>query len=288
MIDTGLKNKVILVTGANHGIGAATARAFAAQGAKVFIQYLRLSSKTTISTETSVPGEALYRANQAKTADEVMQLIRAQGGQVDALEIDFATPTNIPTLFDRVEKAFGPVDVLVNNAAFCQADTFIPQGQRTSEDRSAGGFSLHTITAQAHDEHFAINSRATALMIAEFADRYLQRGASWGRIITVSTDGAYCFPGAISYGASKLAMESYSRSAAVELGKYGITVNVVSPGPIQTGYITSELERKVITDIPLGRLGQPDDVADVIVFLASEQARWLTGQRLYAGGGHAM
>jgi len=233
MIDTGLKNKVILVTGANHGIGAATARAFAAQGAKVFIQYLRLSSNTTISKETSVPGGALYRANQAKTAYEVMQLIRAQGGQVDALEIDFATPTNIPALFDRVEKAFGPVDVLVNNAAFCQADTFIPQGKRTSEDRSAGGFSLHTITAKAHDEHFAINSRATALMIAEFADRYLQRGASWGRIITVSTDGAYCFPSAISYGASKLAMESYSRSAAVELGKYGITVNVVSPGPIQ-------------------------------------------------------
>jgi 3-oxoacyl-[acyl-carrier protein] reductase len=288
MIDTGLKNRVILVTGANHGIGAATARAFAAQGAKVFIQYLRLSTKTTISTEKSVPGEALYRANQAQTAYEVMQLIRAQGGQVDALEIDFATPTNIPALFDRVEKAFGPVDVLVNNAAFCQADSFIPQEQRTSEDRSAGGFSLHTITAQAHNEHFAINSRATALMIAEFADRYLQRGASWGRIINVSTDGAYCFPGAISYGASKLAMESYSRSAAVELGKYGITVNVVSPGPIQTGYITSELERKAITDIPLGRIGQPEDVADVIVFLASEQARWLTGQRLYAGGGHAM
>jgi 3-oxoacyl-[acyl-carrier protein] reductase len=128
MIDTGLKNRVILVTGANHGIGAATARAFAAQGAKVFIQYLQLSSKTTISSETSVPGEALYRANQAKTADEVLQLILAQGGQVDALEIDFATPTNIPALFDHVEKAFGPVDVLVNNAAFCQADTFIPQG----------------------------------------------------------------------------------------------------------------------------------------------------------------
>jgi 3-oxoacyl-[acyl-carrier protein] reductase len=217
-----------------------------------------------------------------------MQLILAQGGQVDALEIDLATPTNIPALFDRVEKAFGPVDVLVNNAAFCQADTFIPQGKRTSEDRSAGGFSLHTITAQAHDEHFAINSRATALMIAEFADRYLQRGASWGKIINVSTDGAYCFPSSVSYGASKLAMESYSRSAAVELGKYGITVNVVSPGPIQTGYITSELERKVIADIPLRRVGRPEDVADVIVFLASEQARWLTGQRLYAGGGHAM
>src|SRR5438309_11474590 len=81
---------------------------------------------------------------------------------------------------------------------------------------------------------------------------------------------------------------SYSRAAASELGKYDITVNVVSPGPIQTGYITPELEQKVIADIPLGRVGQPEDVADVIVFLASEQARWLTGQLLFAGGGHRM
>jgi 3-oxoacyl-[acyl-carrier protein] reductase len=83
-------------------------------------------------------------------------------------------------------------------------------------------------------------------------------------------------------------MESYSRAAASELGQYGITVNMVSPGPIQTGYITSELEQRLITEIPLRRIGLPEDVADVIVFLASEQARWLTGQLLFVGGGHRM
>ncbi len=92
----------------------------------------------------------------------------------------------------------------------------------------------------------------------------------------------------MSYGASKHALESYSRSAARELGQYGITVNIVSPGPIQTGYITAELEKRLLPRIPLGRVGQPADVADVVVFLASEQARWVTGQKLYVGGGHAM
>src|SRR5690242_19730721 len=91
-----------------------------------------------------------------------------------------------------------------------------------------------------------------------------------------------------SYGASKYALESYSRAAASELGRYGITVNIVAPGPIQTGYISAEVEQKLIPDIPLGRVGQPEDVADVIVFLASEQARWLTGQLLFVGGGHKM
>jgi 3-oxoacyl-[acyl-carrier protein] reductase len=198
------------------------------------------------------------------------------------------TPDHIPLLFDCVEKSFGSVEVLVNNAAFCIPDTFIPESQRSAGDRSAGGFSLHTITAEDHDKHFAVNSRATALMMAEFTKRHIKRNALWGRIINVSTDGAMCFPGDISYGASKYALESFSRSAAKELGKYGITVNIVSPGPIQTGYITPELEQRFLTEIPLGRVGLPDDVADVIVFLASEQVRWLTGQLLYVGGGHAM
>ena len=88
----------------------------------------------------------------------------------------------------------------------------------------------------------------------------------------------------MSYGASKAALESYSRSAAMELGRYGITVNVVAPGPIQTGWISPEAEQPIVEDIPLGRMGQPDDVADVVVFLASEQARWVTGQRLFVGG----
>lgn len=104
----------------------------------------------------------------------------------------------------------------------------------------------------------------------------------------MSTDGAAGFPHEISYGASKAALESFSRAAAIELGRFGVTVNIVSPGPIQTGYISPELEPGIVEAIPLGRLGKTEDVADVIVFLASEQARWLTGQLLYVGGGHAM
>jgi 3-oxoacyl-[acyl-carrier protein] reductase len=125
-------------------------------------------------------------------------------------------------------------------------------------------------------------------MMTEFVHRRLARGLHGGRIINVSTDGSPGFVHEVSYGASRYATESFSRAAANELGKYGITVNIVSPGPIQTGYITPELEQKVIADIPLSRVGQPEDVADVIVFLASEQARWLTGQLLFVGGGHRM
>jgi 3-oxoacyl-[acyl-carrier protein] reductase len=114
------------------------------------------------------------------------------------------------------------------------------------------------------------------------------RSATWGRIIDIRTDGGDCFPGAVSYRASTLAMEGFSRSAAVELGPLGITVNVVSLGMVQTGWVSAEMERWTARQYPLRRIGQPGDVADVVVFLASEQARWLTGQLLYAGGGHAL
>lgn len=290
MVNTGLTDKVVLVTGANHGIGAATAKAFAAEGAKVFIQYLRLSVETSQETTggANVPGEAFYLSKQAMSANEVVQAIRKHGGQVEVWEADLSDPANILILYNRVEAAFGPVDVLVNNAAHCQQDSFMPQSKIGLEDRAPDGFPMQTITALLHDQHFAVNSRAVALMMAEYIRRYLERGAQWGRIINMSTDGAYRFPGEISYGASKNAMESYSRSAAVEVGKYGITVNIVSPGPIQTGWISAELAERIISENPLKRIGQPQDVADVIIFLASEQARWLTGQTLHVGGGHTM
>jgi len=293
MIDTGLKNRVVLVTGANHGIGAATAKAFAAEGAKVFINYLRLLPEDYgISEEkanqASTPGRAFYHAMQTKSANEVVQVIHASGGQAEAWEADLADPATIPQLFNRVEEAFGPVDILINNAAHCKPDTFIPQRQREQGVYSANVFPRFTITAEAHDQHFSVNSRAVALMMAEYACRHIERGACWGRIINVSTDGASAFSGEISYGASKHALESYSRAAADELGPCGITVNIVSPGPVQTGYIPSELEEKLIYEIPLRRIGRPEDVADVIVFFASEQARWVTGQLLYVGGGHVM
>ena len=92
----------------------------------------------------------------------------------------------------------------------------------------------------------------------------------------------------MSYGASKHALESYSRAAAIELGRFGVTVNTVSLGPIQTGWIGPELEDKLAASTPLGRIGQTDDVASVVVFLCSDQSRWLTGQLVYVGGGHMM
>jgi len=122
--------------------------------------------------------------------------------------------------------------------------------------------------------------------MAELARRLLVRGTAWGRVVNVSTDGARGFPTEVSYGTSKYALESLSRAAALELGPYGITVNVVSLGPVQTGWISPELEAVIASRTPLRRVGRPDDVADVIVFLASEQARWITGQVLHVGGGH--
>ena len=286
MIDTGLSGKVTLVTGANHGIGAATAKAFAAQGARVFVHYLQLPAPSYIDEMgRDEPGEAQYRLCQATTAEAVVAEIRALGGKVDVWEADLGDVENIPALFDRAEAAFGPVEVLVNNAAHCRPDSFLPA---SAAARDYFHQPLPTITADLHDRHFAINSRAPALMMAEFGRRYIARGGTWGRIINVSTDAAATFANEVSYGASKYALESFSRSAAQELGRYGITVNILSPGPIQTGYIEPKAEESLIWRIPLGRLGTPEDVADVTVFLASEQARWVTGQLLYAGGGHRM
>lgn len=290
MIDPGLTGKVVLVTGANNplGIGAAIAEAFAMQGASVFVTYLRLAPEAfgIAADEAAVAeesGEAFYRARNADEPVEVLQRLRSHGGEVASAEVDLADPAAIAPLFDRVTDELGPVDVLVNNAAHCISDTFIPSAKGSSD---WAGRPLSTIDAASHDEHFAVNSRAVALMMAEFARRHVERGANWGRIINISTQGADSFPGEISYGASKAALESYSRAAAVELGRHGITVNILAPGPIQTGWIPAELEPQVAADTPLGRVGRPDDIADVAVFLASEQGRWVTGQLLWVGGGH--
>jgi 3-oxoacyl-[acyl-carrier protein] reductase len=290
MIDTGLKDKVVLITGGNnpYGIGAATARAFAAQGAAVFIHYFRTEAESAGADIAPSPGEAFYRSQQTRSAGDLVAHIRQQGGRAEAWEADLADPEVIPQLFVRAETSLGPVDVLVNNAAHCIPDTFIPQSRLGSDSRAVDHFPMATITGDSHDRHFAVNSRAVALLMAEIARRSIERAAGWGRIINISTDGASGFSSEVSYGASKHALESYSRAAARELGAFGMTVNVVSLGPIQTGWIPPDLEQEVIRQTPLRRLGQPDDVADVIVFLASDQARWLTGQLLHVGGGHAM
>jgi 3-oxoacyl-[acyl-carrier protein] reductase len=287
MIDPGLAGRVALITGGNNprGIGAATARALAAQGTAVAIHYFRITDSANESGDTDKPGLKLYYAMQARSADEVVRTIRDMGGRAECCEADLADPSVIPGLFDRAEQAFGPVDVLFNNAAAYRADTFLPGGESALW---AEGPVTSTITAESYGLHFAVNTRAAALMTAEFARRNIEREQRRGRVINVSADCSRGCPGEISYRASKHALESYSRSAAAELGPFGITVNVVSPGPIQTGYISPEMERELVNDIPLRRVGRPEDVADLIVFLASDQASWVTGQLVLVHGGHRM
>jgi 3-oxoacyl-[acyl-carrier protein] reductase len=288
MINPGLRGKVAIVTGANNiiGIGAATARALAAQGAAVFVTYYCADEEVT--GDTSVPGEAMYRAQQTHTAEHVVQEIRQRGGRAMMMAADLSDPAVVPEIFEHAEAAFGPVEVLINNAAYCVQDTLIPPDALRPGAVAPDGFPLIGITPETHDQHFAVNSRAVALMMAEFARRHVQRGAQRGRIVNISTDGSPGFNGEVSYGASKHALESFSRAAAKEFGQFGITVNIASLGPIQTGWIAPELERQIAQNTPLGRVGTPEDVADVVVFLASEQARWLTGQLIHIGGGHAM
>jgi 3-oxoacyl-[acyl-carrier protein] reductase len=277
VIDTGLEDRVVLITGGNHGIGAATARAFAVQGARVFITYLRLSPRDygiepEEARRAKEPGLPLYHATQARSADEVVGEIRKGGGMAESWETDLADPATIPELFDLAEQKFGPVRVLVNNAAYCE----------TPPD------TIFSTSKESIDEHFAVNTRAAVLLMAELVRRHKERGGRWGRVINVSTDAAQNFGGQISYGASKAATEAFTRSMATEVGPLGITVNSVAPGPVQTGYITRESEEELLPGIPLCRIGDPQDIADAIVFLASEQARWITGQVIKVSGGHAI
>ena len=270
MVDYGLKDRVAIVTGANNpqGIGAATAIALAREGAKVVLTYKKVLCEYDDAKAGENGVDRYYRAN-AGDASEVEKMLGGLNTQYLVLEKDISDENQVREIFDEAIGRFGHVDILVNNAA---------------TDDETGKDTIEAVTPDVIDETFAVNVRGSLLMAAEF----VRRRGDYGRIINLSTDSAQVFAGQITYGASKATLEALTRSIAMEVGKYGITVNSGAPGPTQTGWIDEELEEAVIPLMPMGKLIQSEDIANTIVFLASEQARFLTGQVIKVSGGHAL
>ena len=270
LIDYGLRNRVALVTGANNpqGIGATTAALFAREGAKVVLVYKRVS-RPFDENKTDRNGPDRYYAANAGTADAVESRLRGMGADYLVLESDISDESAVKEIYSQAIKRYGRVDILVNNAA---------------TDDENGLDTIEKIPQNVIDDTFAVNVRGNILMTREFVNHR----SGYGRIINISTDAAQVFAGQITYGASKATLEALTRSIALEVGQYGITVNCVAPGPTQTGWIDAELEEAVLPLIPMGKLIQPEDIAETILFLSSEQARMLTGQVIKVSGGHAI
>ena len=270
MVDYGLKGRVALVTGANNpqGIGAATALAFAREGAKVILVYKKVFRPFDKSKTGRNGPDRYYEAN-AGNADPVESRLREMNADCLILESDISDEESVKKIYSAALERYGKVDILVNNAAV---------------DDENGLDTIEKITRKVIDDTFAVNVRGSLLMMRELINR---RG-DYGRIINISTDASQIFAGQITYGASKATLEALTRSIAIEAGKYGITVNCVAPGPTQTGWIDDDLEKAVIPLIPMGKLIRPEDIAETIIFLASEQAGMLTGQVIKVSGGHAL
>ena len=243
-----LQDKVAIVTGASRGIGAAIAKRLARDGAKVVVN---------------------YSSSQA-SADEVVAAIAAAGGEAVAIKANMGASADIAALFAATKAKFGRLDILVNNAAVMQR-TF-----------------LHEVTSENIDMHFNVNVKGY-LLAAKEAAAIMTRG---GSIINVaSAISRMAYPGAVVYTATKGAIDVMSRVLAAELGPKGIRVNVVAPGSTRTDMNseksgkTKEEEQQEEQATALRRIGEPEDIADAAAFLATDDARWVTGTWLDVSGG---
>ena len=258
-------HRTAIVTGANHGIGAAVARALAASGVDVLVTYLRHTNPAT----GDVPED--YARHRGGDAADVVEQLTAMGRRAVAVEADLSDPEVVPMLFDRAEAELGPVDIVVNNASGWVGDTFRPA------ERDGLGRDVAPLDAGSFDTVFAVDARAAALMIAEFARRLSARGGGWGRIVGLTSGGAAGFPGEVSYGAAKAAQENVTMSAATELADLGVTANIVYPPVTDTGWITDAVRSFVAGSAEHTHVAAPDDVAEVVAWLCSDAARLVSG-----------
>lgn len=243
-----LAGKVAVVTGASKGIGAAIAKALAKAGAQVVVNYS--SSKAG--------------------ADAVVHAITAAGGKAIAVQGDVSKAEQAQALIEAAAAAFGRIDVLVNNSGVY---AFAP---------------IEQVTEEQYRRMFDVNVLGV-LLTTQAALKHLGEGGSVINISSAATSLAP--PTSAVYTGTKGAVDAITSVLANELGPRKIRVNAILPGMVETegthtaGFIGSDFERGAVTQTPLGRIGQPDDIAEVAVFLASDDARWLTGERLVASGG---
>jgi 3-oxoacyl-[acyl-carrier protein] reductase len=244
-----LKGQVAVVTGASKGIGAAIARHLAEAGAAVVVNY----------------------ASSKQGADRVVAEITGAGGRAVAVQGDMSKPADIKRLFAETKKAFGRLDVLVNNAGIYE---FAP---------------LESITPEHFHKQFDLNVLGLILASQEAVKHF---GPEGGRIINLSSVVATLAPPSTSvYSATKAAVTAVTRSLAQELGPRNIRVNAINPGLVETegvhaaGISEGDFRKQIEAQTPLGRIGQPQDIAPAAVFLASDDSRWITGETLYIAGG---
>ena len=251
-----LGGKAALVTGAGRrkGIGAAVCRELAARGADVFFTYWR-----------GYDEEMLWGADE-EGPEALLAELRAAGVRAESLELDLSLPESPGRLLDDAKRSLGPLSILVNNAAHSTRDGF------------------EKLDAATLDAHYAVNLRAAALLSVGFVRRFT--GGSGGRILNF-TSGQSLGPmsGELAYISTKGAIEAFTRTLAAEVGHKGITVNAVNPGPTDTGWMSGETWRELSAKFPAGRIGQPEDAARLVAFLAGSDAAWVTGQVIHSEGG---
>jgi len=257
---------VAVVTGANSGIGAATAAQLASDGIAVVVTYKQVPVLDTTGTPTT------YNENRMVSGDKVAASIRDAGGMAAAIEADLLDAASAQVIFDFAQQSFGPVDILVHNASgWLRGDSFV--ANRIDE----AGRASAEVAGELIDLTFGVDAKAGALLIAQFARRYLDREATWGRIVTLTSGSTGGFPGEVTYGAAKAALESYTLSAFRELAKTGVTANVLYPPVTDTGWVNDGVRSFVESDPDHIHVAEPSDVADVIAWLCSDAARMITG-----------
>jgi 3-oxoacyl-[acyl-carrier protein] reductase len=251
-----VEGRVALVTGASRrrGIGTAICRALAANGADVFFSHwLPFDRTQPVGADPDAPAA-------------LQEELRSTGVRAEGIEIDLSLPDSPGRLLDAVAERLGLPSILVNNAAYSTRDGF------------------EKLDAETLDAHYAINLRATALLSVGFARRY--PGGPGGRIVNLTSGQSLGpMPGELAYAATKGAFEAFTVTLAAEVGHRGITVNAVNPGPTDTGWMIEEIKEELSAKFPSGRVGEPEDAARLVAFLASDEARWITGQILHSEGG---